>query len=197
MADEQTVDQATQTLGEENVETTATTEQSGETTFTQEQVNGIASKEAKKAQEKLLRDLGVEDFESAKDGLAKFKEYQDAQKTDVERQQEALALAKERESKLSEDISAKEKEITSLNAKITALGLGVNNESIDDVIALAERNVNEEVTIEDAIKSVIDKYPHFQTTQQASTQATKTGNPNGSRVKESADIMDDILANYK
>ena len=78
MADEQTVDQATQNLGEENVETT-TTEQSGETTFTQEQVNGIASKEAKKAQEKLLRDLGVEDFESAKDGLAKFKEYQDAQ----------------------------------------------------------------------------------------------------------------------
>ena len=196
MADEQTVDQATQTLGEENVETT-TTEQSGETTFTQEQVNGIASKEAKKAQEKLLRDLGVEDFESAKDGLAKFKEYQDAQKTDVERQQEALALAKERESKLNEDISAKDKEIASLNAKITALGLGVNNESIDDVIALAERNVNEEVTIEDAIKSVIDKYPHFQTAQQASTQATKTGNPNGSRVKESADIMDDILANYK
>lgn len=197
MADEQTVDQATQTLGEENVETTTTTEQSGETTFTQEQVNGIASKEAKKAQEKLLRDLGVEDFESAKDGLAKFKEYQDAQKTDVERQQEALQQAKERESKLSEDISTKDKEIASLNAKITALGLGVNNESIDDVIALAERNVNEEVTIEDAIKSVIDKYPHFQTVQQASTQATKTGNPNGSRVKESADIMDDILAQYK
>ena len=71
MADVETVDQATQNLGEENVETTATTEQSGETTFTQEQVNGIASKEAKKAQEKLLRDLGVEDFESAKDGLAK------------------------------------------------------------------------------------------------------------------------------
>ena len=197
MADEQTVDQATQNLGEENVETTTTTEQSGETTFTQEQVNGIASKEAKKAQEKLLRDLGVEDFESAKDGLAKFKEYQDAQKTDVERQQEALQQAKERESKFNEDISAKDKEIASLNAKITALGLGVNNESIDDVIALAERNVNEEVTIEDAIKSVIVKYPHFQTTQQASTQATKTGNPNGSRVKESADIMDDILAQYK
>ena len=140
MADVETVDQATQNLGEENVDTTATTEQSGETTFTQEQVNGIASKEAKKAQEKLLRDLGVEDFESAKDGLAKFKEYQDAQKTDVERQQEALQQAKERESKLSEDISAKDKEIASLNAKITALGLGVNNESIDDVIALAERN---------------------------------------------------------
>ena len=80
MADEQTVDQATQNLGEQTTETT--TENGGEkqVTFTQEQVNGIASKEAKQAQEKLLRDLGVEDFDSAKDGLAKYQEYLDAAK---------------------------------------------------------------------------------------------------------------------
>ena len=58
------------------VETTKTEEK----TFTQEDVNNLVAKESKKAMEKLLRELGVEDMKSAKEGLKKFKEIQSKQK---------------------------------------------------------------------------------------------------------------------
>lgn len=61
-----------------------------ETTKTEEmipqsQVNGIVAKETKQAIEKLIKDLGVEDVKSAKDGLSKLKEMQEAQKTETEK----------------------------------------------------------------------------------------------------------------
>ena len=48
--------------------------------FTQKDVNNLVAKETKKAVEKLLKELGVEDVKSAKEGLSKFKEIQEAQK---------------------------------------------------------------------------------------------------------------------
>lgn len=54
-------------------------------TFTQEEVNGLAAKEAKKAQEKIFKSLGFEDVKSAKDGLEQLKEWQDSQKTEAEK----------------------------------------------------------------------------------------------------------------
>src|SRR5690606_12545213 len=59
-------------------------------TFTQTDVNNLVAKESKTAQEKLLKKLGIEDFDSAKDGLEKFKQWQEDQKTDAEKQSEAL-----------------------------------------------------------------------------------------------------------
>lgn len=61
-----------------------------EKTFTQEDVNNLVAKESKKAMEKLLKDLGVEDMKSAKEGLKKFKEIQDAQKSDYEKALETI-----------------------------------------------------------------------------------------------------------
>lgn len=61
-----------------------------EKTFTQEDVNNLVSKESKKAMEKLLRELGVEDMKSAKEGLKKFKEIQDAQKSDYDKALETI-----------------------------------------------------------------------------------------------------------
>ena len=44
-------------------------------TFTQDDVNSVAAKEAKKAQEKLLKQLGITDFENAKEGMQKFQQW--------------------------------------------------------------------------------------------------------------------------
>ena len=123
-------------------------------TFTQEELNGIAAKEAKKAQEKTLRELGFTDFDNAKEGLAKYKEFLESQKSDAEKQAEQL-------SKLSEETKAKDEMILSLNAKLAASSQGVKSDALDDVIELAKLKVSDEVTIEDAIKSVLEKYPHF------------------------------------
>lgn len=123
-------------------------------TFTQEDLNRIAAKEKKTARENLLKELGIEDFENAKDGMAKFKEWQESQKTDLEKQQEALqSLEKEKGTLATEN--------QSLKAQLSALKQGVNGDSVEDVVALAERLVTDEVTIDDAIKQVIEKYPHF------------------------------------
>jgi hypothetical protein len=71
-----------------------------ETTKTEEmipqsQVNGIVAKETKQAIEKLIKDLGVEDVKSAKDGLSKLKEMQEAQKTETEKLAEKNAELEE------------------------------------------------------------------------------------------------------
>jgi hypothetical protein len=52
---------------------TTTSEQPEVKTFTQDEVNSIAAKEAKKAQEKFRKQLGFDDFKNAKDGFSKYK----------------------------------------------------------------------------------------------------------------------------
>lgn len=123
-------------------------------TFTQEDVNGVVAKEVKKAQEKMLKSLGFEDIKGAKDGLQQLKEWQDSQKTESEKQIEALAI---KDKELSE-IQAENK---TLSAKLSALSQGVNTDSLEDVIALAERLVTDEVSMDDAIGQVLGKYPQF------------------------------------
>lgn len=138
--------------GTDNVENHS--EYNAEKTFTQKDVNNLVARESKSAQEKLLKDLGIEDFENAKDGLKKFQEWQESQKTEAEKQAEEL-------SKVSTQLSEKDALISRLEAEKQALIQGVNAESIDDVILLAQAKVTEETTIEKAIEAVITQYPHF------------------------------------
>ena len=142
--------------GQEQTEQTVTdTEQkSEEKLFRQEDVNNIVAREAKKAQEKLLKELGIDDFDNAKEGLQKFREWQESQKTEQEKLQESVQ-------KLTQDNETLASENASLKAQLSALKQGVKADSLEDVIALAERLVNDETTIDDAIKQVIEKYPHF------------------------------------
>lgn len=148
-----------------------------EKTFTQQDVNNIAAKEAKSAQEKLLKDLGIEDFNSAKEGLQKFQEWQDAQKTDAQKKDEQL-------NQLTDTNTSLQAENNTLKAQLSAMKQGVNSESIEDVVALAERQVSDDVTLDDAIKSVIEKYPHFKALQETQTNKptfinSDTGNNDG------------------
>src|SRR5690625_2744583 len=128
--------------------------QSEEKTFRQEDVNNIVAREAKKAQEKLLKELGIDDFDNAKEGLQKFREWQESQKTEQEKQQEKL-----QELQTNNETLANEN--ANLKAQLAAVKQGVKADSVEDVIALAERLVNDETTIDDAIKQVIEKYPQF------------------------------------
>jgi hypothetical protein len=172
----ETVDQTTQPSGEEKPDTTSekVENKTDEKVFKQEDVNNIVAKESKKATEKLLKELGIEDFENAKDGLAKFKEWQDSQKTEAEKQAETLKA-------LESDKTNLESENTSLKAQISAMKQGVKADSVEDVVALAERQVSDDVTIDDAIKQVVEKYPHFAGTEEKgdSPKIVTGGNPNG------------------
>lgn len=124
-------------------------------TFTQEELNGIAAKEAKKAQEKLLKQLGIDDFDSAKDGLSKFKEWQESQKTEQQKQQEELTQFKTQ-------LSEKEILLSNVKAENAAIKLGVTEEkNLNAVVTLAKTRVTDEVDINAAIKQVIEEFPHF------------------------------------
>lgn len=123
-------------------------------TFTQEDVNNFVAKEAKKAQEKLLKQLGVEDFQNAKEGMAKFKEWQESQKTEAEKQAERLQ-------ELENNYSTASEENASLKAQISAMKAGVKAESVEDVVILAQRLVTDEVDMDAAIKQVVERYPQF------------------------------------
>src|SRR5690625_1110678 len=122
--------------------------------FKQEDVNNIVAKEAKKAQEKLLKQLGIDDFKSAKEGMEKFREWQDAQKTEAEKQAEQLQ-------KLESDYNSVSEENASLKAQIAAMKSGVKAESVEDVVTLAKTLVDDDTDMNEAIKKVIEKYPHF------------------------------------
>lgn len=143
MAEEQTVDHATEIV-----------EEVAEKTFSQEDVTRISTKEHKSGYSKAIKDLGFSDLETAKNALAEYAKWQESQKSEADKQAEALT-AKDRE------LANAQAENKVLASKLAALSKGVNTESVDDVIALAERLVTDEVSIDDAIGQVLAKYPQF------------------------------------
>ncbi|HEL1594541.1 hypothetical protein [Streptococcus suis] len=167
MAEEQTVDHAT-----ENVEEVA------EKTFSQEDVNRVGKKEHKSGYAKAIKDLGFADVESAKEALKAYEDWQESQKTEADKQTELLA-SKDKELALALDANKR------LEAKLSALTQGVNADSVDDVIALSERLVNEDTTIDEAIKQVVGKYPQFATT------------PNTTEKKPTFTVVDNPSASTK
>lgn len=133
----------------------------------QSQVNALIAKEAKKAQEKLLRQLGVEDINNAKDALEKYKSLQDEQKTELQRAQDLAASATKEKDSLTTQIE-------SLTAEIAAMKLGVLGENTADVVALAKNYLSDDVDLQAAIANVVEKYPHFKGEKTEQDQDTPT-----------------------
>lgn len=86
--------------------------------------------------------------------LTKFKEWQESQKTESQKQNEKL----ENEIKAREEA---EERASRLEAKVECLSKGVASESVDDVITLAKTMVSDTLTIDKAIDKVLEKYPSF------------------------------------
>lgn len=121
-------------------------------TFTQEQVNDLIAKGTAKEIEKLAKDLGVSDVKGLKDAAKKLKEYQDSQKTEAEKNAEALRVAAAEKETLSS-------ENATLKAQLAAFQLGVKSDQLEKVVKLAGTYEGE--TVEDKIKAVIKDFPSF------------------------------------
>jgi hypothetical protein len=160
-------------------------------TFTQDDVNNIVAKEVKKAQEKLLKQLGIDDFNSAKEGLQKFREWQDAQKTEAQKQAERLQ-------QLEQQFNAVQQEKESLAAQLAAVKAGVHADYVEDVVVLAQRLVNDDTTLEEAITKVLEKYPHFkQVQQEPQQQDPKPTFTTGQHQKQPQSELEKWLAAFK
>lgn len=144
-------DSGTNTGAVETTETKSDTKETTqeEKTFTQTDVDKLI-------QERIARE---KKNQLSKDELKAYNEWKESQKTEEEKKNEALTNAEKAR------LAAEEK-ATALEAKVTCLSKGVTATSVDDVVILAKAMVTEEITIEQAIDKVLEKYPSFKGEQQ-------------------------------
>lgn len=136
---------------ETNSDTEKTTQE--EKTFTQADVDKLIQERVARERKNQL----------SKEELKAYQEWKESQKTEEEKKNEALTNAEK--AKL-----AAEERANNLEAKVTCLSKGVVATSVDDVVILAKAMVTEEVTIEQAIDKVLQKYPSFKGEQQQEEQ---------------------------
>ncbi len=107
----------------------------------------------------------------SKDELAAFKKWQEEQKTAEEKHADAIKA--EQQKTTNAELRASEYE-----AKYVAVTKGVKPEAVEDVIALAKAKVSDDVTLEQAIDSIVAKYPAFSanSSQPSVTTGVKTNN---------------------
>ncbi len=128
---------------------TPETEQA-EKTFTQKELDDIVKQRLDRAKKDM----------PSKDELKAFREWRDSQKTAEEKAAEQLAeVAAARDSA--------EREKSRLEIKVSCLAKGVPADAADDVIALAERFIDDDTTIEKAVEKVLEKYPSFRSAAKA------------------------------
>lgn len=130
-------------------------EQQPEKTFTQSELDAAIAKE---------RQSRPSDEE-----LKAFNDWKESQKTEQEKTAEKIKLAEEAQ-------TAAEQKAADLEAKYTAVSKGVKPEAVEDVIALAKNKVSDNVTLEQAIESVIEKYPQFGAADKPLTTGVTTPN---------------------
>lgn len=106
-------------------------------TFTQSDVNAMLKREKEAAKKALLKELGMEDVKSAKDGLAKYKEILEKDKTDGQKATEALSTSEQARKEAEAKAALAE-------AKVEILSAGCNPDYLEDVITLAMARVTED-----------------------------------------------------
>lgn len=161
-----------------------------EKTFTQEDVNNLVKRESSKQQEKMLKELGISDFKDAKEGLAKFKEWQDSQKTEQEKQAERLKELEINQTSLSDENSV-------LKAQISAMKAGVIADYVTDVVTLAKTMVSDDMDMDTAISKVVEKYPHFAQVEVEKEETPKPKFSTGQHQKQSTTEAEAWAAAFK
>ena len=125
---------------------------------------GDPEKSTQKADESKEQSKSSELSKEEKAELEEYRKWKESKKTDEEKQKDALA-------KVEKARLEAESKVSDYEAKFLAIKSGVSADNVDDVIALAKSKVTKDVTLEKAIAAVIEKYPHFATTNSATTGA--------------------------
>ena len=131
-----------------------------EKTFTQKELDDIVKQRLERAAK----------GQPTKEELAAFRRWQDEQKTDEQRHADELKAAQDKQ-------TAAELRAADLEAKLAAMSKGVSAEAADDVIALAQGRVSDDVPLDKAIDEVLKKYPQFTASGAAPKAKITTGVP--------------------
>ena len=141
-----------------------------QTTFTQADLNRIATKESKEAATKMLKELGFEDAEKAKEFLKKAREAEEAQKTEAQKTAEAKAAAEA-------EAQAAKAEADAIRLKLDVAKSGALATAIEDAaILIANRMTAEGCDFKTASEAVKKAYP-MMFGESGSTGTGGKGNP--------------------
>lgn len=157
---------------------------SPEKTFTQSEVNRIMKGEKEKGRAAILKELGVKDFKTAKEGLDKYRASVEESKTDLQKATDAVAQAN------TEKAEAESRAVFAETC-VTAIQAGVSSEYVKDFVAIAlqKASAEEEADMDGIISSMKTNPAYsgfFTSTQPASNGATGTGKALASRKRTPA-----------
>lgn len=135
------------TEGTQNQQTQQSAKQ--QTTETQTETKVDVEKVKNEALSGFLKDLGVEDADALKGIVTKHKETEEANKTELQKKEDALTettkeLAREREGRILAE------------AKLSAVQLGAKPELVDDLVIVAKAKVTKDKDINAVIAEIKD-----------------------------------------
>ena len=142
-------------------------------TFTQAEVNRMLKAEKEKSKNSVLKELGVKDFKTAKDGIAKYLEQEAANKSDLQKANESVE-------NLTKELEEANKNNAKLQAKIDAISLGANPKSVNDLVEIVISKIDEENDAKSVIES-LKKNSAFSGFFNTVPESNGTGNPIGNR----------------
>ena len=147
---------------------------SGNRTFTQEDINRIAAKEKAEGRRALLKELGIEDTDDAKNAVKEYLAQQENNKSDLQKANDKATKAEK--AKIEAEAKA-----TMLQQKFDAIADGANPATVDDLIALVHTKMNDKTDFKAALQIVKKAYPVFYNGQQNNANVGTGGNTNHSR----------------
>ena len=169
-------------------------ENHGSKTFTQEQVTGMMAKEKNEGKRSILKSLGFKSEEDAKEAIKKYNEYLETQKTEAEKQQEALVKAN------NEKLDALNRAKVAEN-KVACFNAGINTDCIDDVLAIASTKVTDEKDLDAVLKEMKEdkKYESFFGSGNSSNHGTgsNAGHSNNGSEGNGEDYAKKLAEKYK
>lgn len=119
-----------------------------------DELRRMMKREKESGRRAILKELGFEgseDIKNTKEGLEKYREFIEKQKTDADRTQEKLDTA-------TKDLANANKRADRAEKKLMMLSNGFPADSIDDMMVLIESKVNDDVTFEKAMNEIKEKY---------------------------------------
>lgn len=144
-----------------------------EKTFTQTELNAFLKTEREKSKTQILKDLGVTDFDTAKQGLQKYLADLEAQKTDLQKANEKVS---EMET-MTRQIQA---ENMKLKASMTAISAGVRAECAEDFATIAMGKMGENDDISTVINTLKENPAYSGFFGELSTQKSNSSFGTGS-----------------
>lgn len=160
----------------EQVQTTQTNTQpqaGTEKTFTQADVNRMMAAEKESGRKSILKELGITDVATAKEGLQKYQEYLNNQKSELQK-------AQENQTQLQNNYDKAIQEANHMKNCMAAIKLGANPDSVEELTVLIASKVTEEKNFETVLSEIKNNSVYagfFKSTSTGTGQGGLKSNP--------------------